>query len=123
MLVALVAASSLNAAEWTRLEESEDITFYVDHSSLLRLDGVVRLTTLNDFRKPRTTMRGWIYRSEKIQSEFDCQRERWRAIYATFHSGQMGSGPVFADSYLRGWSTLESDPIIRNAWRFACDKK
>jgi hypothetical protein len=123
LLVLLMAASYSASAEWTRMGDSGELTYYVDTGSVVRFDGVARLSTLRDYRTPRTTPRGWIYRSEKIQAEFDCQRERWRPLYTSFHSGPMGGGPVFGDNYSHGWMAVGSDTVAANAWQFACAKK
>jgi len=120
--VLLLAASSTAAAEWMRLAESGDLTLYVEPTSAVRVDAVVGLVSLHDYKTPRTTFRGWIYRSEKVRSEFDCQRERWRVVHTTFHPGPMGTGPVFGDTYSGPWAAITPASVAETAWKFACGK-
>ena len=123
LFVLLLAASSAAGAEWMRLGESGDVTFYVEPASVVRVDDVVGLVTLHDYKAPRTTYRGWIYRSEKFRGEFDCQRERWRVVHSTFHPGAMGTGPVFGDTYSGPWAAVTSGSVADTTWKFACGKK
>ena len=123
LLAMLMAASSQAVAEWVQVGESGDLTFYVDPSTITRLDSTVKMASLHDHKTPRANVRGWLYRSEKIQSEFDCQRERWRAVYSTFHFGQMGRGPVSGDSRSYEWMAVAPESIAEAAWKLACGKK
>ena len=122
LLMLLLAASSAGAAEWTRLGESGDVTYYVDPASVVRTDGVVGLLTLHDYKTPRTTARNWIYRSEKFRSEFDCQRERWRVVHSTVYPGPMGSGPVFGNTHSGPWAPVKPASVADTTWKFACGK-
>ena len=120
MFALLFAASGMAAAEWMHLGETTDLTFYVEPGSAVRVDNVVGLVTLHDYNTPRTTVRGWIYRSEKVRSEFDCQRERWRVVHSTFHPGPMGRGPVFGEAYTGPWTAVPPLSVAAIAWKFAC---
>jgi len=118
----LLATSGPTAAEWVRLGESGELTYYVDPATIVRMDSTVKMVTLHDHKTPRTTVRGWIYRSEKIQGEFDCQRERWRTLYSTFHLSQMARGPVSGDARHGAWTPVASESVAQAALKFACDK-
>ena len=123
VLAVLIVAGGTARAEWVRLGESGEHSFYIDPVTIVRMDSAVKLSFLHDHKTPMTTVRGWIYRSQKVQGEFDCQRERWREVYSTFHLGQMGSGPVVGDSRSSGWMPVASESVAAAAWKLVCSKK
>ena len=119
----LLAASRGAAGEWTLLGENGDLTLYVDPATIVRADGMAKLSALYDHKSARSTMRGWLYRSERMQTEFDCKRERWRAVYSTYHFGNMASGPVFGDSRSWEWVPIAPETVAEKALRMACGPK
>ena len=79
--------------------------------------------SLNDY-KTIQTMGSTSYLSYKVQTEYDCAKERTRKLASTFFSGNMGSGVVVYSISNEGkWLRVESGSLGQSEWEVACDKE
>lgn len=123
MLLALVSSSA--AAAWVEVGGSEGFTAYVDPSSIRRAGNRVKMWYLHDFKTAQVSQStGERYRSAKVESEHDCRDERWRILYFTWHSGNLGEGiVVFINPNPQGWVPVSPGSAAETQWKFACGKQ
>jgi len=122
LLAILALVSGQAAGEWERLGTSGEPAVYFDPGSISRGDGKVKMLTLLDHKTPISNLRGWIYRSVKTVNEFDCTRERRRAVFSALHFGQMGGGIVVGNER-SGWVRVEPGDRDEALWKLACREK
>lgn len=122
----MVAMFSNNAmAEWVRVGENNRSIAYAD-TAIRRSGDTATYWVLFDYKTVQESARsGKRYLSEKTQREIDCQSERDRVLFFTWHSDQMGNGTVvYTGSKPTNWEPTSSPGSFANAfWKFVCSKK
>ena len=125
--VLMAALLSNNAsAEWARVGENDRSTAYADTVTIHRSGNTATYWVLFDYKAVQESARsGRRYLSEKSQREIDCQSERDRALFFTWHSAQMGNGTViYTGNKPTNWEPTSSPGSFANAfWKFVCSKK
>jgi len=125
-LAVLIAMLSSNAvAEWVRVGENNRSIAYAD-TAIRRSGETATYWVLFDYKAVQESARsGRRYLSEKSQREIDCQSERDRVLFFTWHSYQMGNGTVvYTGSKPTDWEPTSSPGSYANAfWKFVCIKK
>jgi len=116
-------------AEWVevggKVEEGRtEYTLYADPDTIDRIEDVVKLWALMDFKTTQIVPNP-PYMSVKSQREFDCTKEYMRVLAITVFSGNMASGKaVFSSSNFNDQGTLFEPPsVAQRLWRFACGKQ
>ncbi len=101
VLVALFALSTAAQAEWTLVLKKPEFgeNYYLNLKSLKEVDGVMQITTLQDFpdsKKEACQGESCAYLSSSRISvrHIECTAGRQRQIQFTDYFGQMGSGEV-----------------------------
>ena len=86
-LLSLFGVCSVEAAV-VKVTEAGDTTYYVDSDTIVRKDGIQRVSVVHDHAKPEA---GGV-RSRRVVYEIDCSGERLKSISATEHSEPMAQG-------------------------------
>lgn len=111
-------------AAWFQVYADSTLTYYVDPDSARRVGARVRLSDLIDYKKTQITTGLSPYLSMQTQSEFDCEQELTRWLYASFHRGNMGSGALVqlaANPYPdEHWLSIAPATLGEIRWTFAC---
>lgn len=118
----LLLLSESAAAEWVHIGENNKLVAYADTSTKV-VGGAVVGWVLFDYKDVQVSPRsGRRYLSEKVQRETDCAGERQRAIFFTWHAGNMGWGSVIYTGYKpTPWEpTTAPDSIAKAYYKFAC---
>lgn len=125
--VLMAALLSNNAfAEWARVGENDRSTAYADTATIHRSGNTATYWVLFDYKAVQVSARsGRRYLSEKSQREIDCQSERDRALFFTWHSDQMGNGTViYTGNKPTNWEPTSSPGSFANTfWKFVCSNK
>ena len=112
-------------AEWARVGENDRSTAYADATTIHRSGNTATYWVLFDYKAVQESARsGKRYLSEKSQREIDCQSERDRAIFITWHSDQMGNGTiVYTRNKPTNWEPTSSPGSFARAFGiFVCGK-
>lgn len=121
----LLALSPYAFAEWIRVGENSRSIAYID-TAIRRSGDLATYWVLFDYKtvqeSPRNRLR---YLSEKAQHETECQSERDRTVFFTWHAEKMGSGVVvYTGSKPTNWEPTSSPGSFGNTfWKFVCSKK
>lgn len=123
LMVVMLSQNAL--AEWVRVGENNRSVSYVD-TAIRRSGDTTTYWVLFDYKAVQESPRsGRRYLSEKAQREIECQSERDRVLFFTWHSDQMGNGTVVhTGSKPTNWEPTSSPGSFANAfWKFVCGKK
>jgi len=125
VLMLLVLVSGGTAAEWVAFGGSDSGSFaiYVD-PTIRRSGNMVKMWVMFDF-KTTQEQAGRRYLSQKEESEYDCKDARYRTIYFSWHSGNMGSGnTVYSDNRIpENWRPVAPVSVVEDNWKAACGKQ
>ena len=117
LMLAMTAGTA--SAEWTLVGPNDDITLYVDRTTIRRNGNFVKMWSLFDYIK----VEGPRHLSTRSQSEFDCKGEKMRTLALTSFSGQMLSGTVnYTDSITGEWTAVAPQSMGETMWKIACGK-
>ena len=90
ILCLLAFVTSPAWAEWVKVRETKDATFYID-TATIRKDGHFRkIWEVKDFRERDTGGE----MSVRFLSEYDCKEERYRVLSLSSHSEPMAGGHI-----------------------------
>lgn len=89
-LVWLMALPQLALAEWTMIQTHDEGNMYIDFDSLTKADGLVTVTTLNDYYI--TQVRGEL--SSQWTELHDCNNRRFKALAISYYKDKMGQGNI-----------------------------
>lgn len=89
-LISLMAMPILAQAEWTMIQTHDEGNMYIDFDSLTKADGLVKVTTLNDYYI--TQNRGEL--SSQWTELHDCNNKRFKALTISYYKEKMGQGDV-----------------------------
>ena len=117
--------SNTAAAEWVRVGENNRSIAYVD-TAIRRSGDTATYWVLFNYKAVQESPRsGKRYLSEKSQREIDCQSERDRVLFFTWHSEKMGDGTVIYTGNSPGnWEPTSSPGSFANTfWKFVCSRR
>lgn len=121
LLMLLAVGSNRAIAEWVSVSGSGSTTVYVDISTFRKDGNKVKMWILQDSKTAKPTTPP--YMSSKEEMEFDCAEEQSRALYRSFHSGNMGAGEtVHTSPDPDKWKPVPPESIIEVVWKLACGK-
>jgi hypothetical protein len=121
----LLLLSSMPAyAEWVAVGVSDSgTTTYADSDTIRRKGDLVKMWYLHDFNTTQTVLKK-SYLSSRSQDEYDCTKDRHRALATTSFSGNMGSGKVRSSYSIKGkWEPVLPGTMTHTLWKVACDKQ
>ncbi|MGB7816855.1 MAG: surface-adhesin E family protein [Methylotenera sp.] len=115
-------------AAWTKLESTHDarVTVYADIGKIRNrgMMSKVKMRHLLNFQNKEITSSGRAYQSRKELVEYDCDKEHYRVLASSQHTGIMGSGKVVSfTSYTKQWQPVETNTLEEKLWKVACDKQ
>jgi hypothetical protein len=87
LLFSTVFFISPSNAEWTKVDEGGENTFYVDFEIIRKHDGFVYWWELGDYLKPQMG-----YLSAKSYNQGDCKLFRLKVLSYSWHKEPMGGG-------------------------------
>lgn len=124
LIILLAVVSSGAAAAWVAVDRNEIYTAYVDPATIRRNGNMVKMWDLFDFKRPRSGDGVKPHMSQRGQSEYDCQEERFRVLTFSMHSGNMAGGELLSDeSRPSPWDSVPPSTPIATLWKFACGKR
>lgn len=107
-------------SHFERFHEEQGITIYIDlRSREILPNGVIAWKVWN-YHAPKD-LDGYIFRSERVQTEYDCKTHQFRLIMRVAHENPMGEGEVVAAAIdPRGWENLEPETLSQREWNYFC---
>ena len=120
LLLVLLLVSAPAFAEWTRVGGNDILDSYADLATIRKKGNTVKMWVLSGY-KAAQPFEGETFLSWKAQEEYDCEEERTRKIYISFHSGNMGGGKVvYSNADASGWEPVPPGSIVESLWKLAC---
>ena len=118
LLIFTLLFSSPSYADWTKVSETENTTYYLDFDNIKKKDGYVYFWKLSNYLKPDE----WKDMSNKTLMEADCNIPmKARKIYATYHSQPMGNGePSTISPKKRDWEHTVPNTAIESMLNIIC---
>ena len=114
----LISAPAL--AEWTSVGGTDDFDNYADLATIRKKGDTVKMWVLIDFKTAQRIGRKTRL-SSKRQDECDCDGERSRTLYFSWHSGNMGGGNVVhSNASPSEWQPVAPESIDEGLWKIAC---
>ena len=125
LLLTLILAVVSNGAmaEWVEVSSSDDlgITVYADPSSIHKVDNILKMWFLSDYKKARG-LRSARYMSVVSQIECDCREEQVRPGHGSFYEGNMAQGrQVSTGLSSLNWRPVSPGSIYEHLMIFACE--
>lgn len=90
-LTLLIVTSVPTYAEWVKIGADDTFTTYADPDTIRSKGTTMKVWTLTDLQKARTTREGKSILSIKMLFDFDCAEEQIRILAEHAYSGQMGT--------------------------------
>jgi len=91
-LILLVTGSAW--ADWVKLSETEDLTYYIDPTTFKKNDSKREILELKDYKQRRKS--GDM--STRATMEYDCSQNRFRVVSLSSHSESMAGGQVLTSA-------------------------
>lgn len=107
-------------SHFERFHEEKGITIYIDLRSREVLPNGVTAWKVWNYHEPKD-LEGYVFRSERVQTEYDCKTHQFRLIMRVAHEHPMGEGEVVAAAIdPRGWENLEPETLAQREWNYFC---
>lgn len=107
-------------SHFERFHEEQGITIYIDLRSREVLPNGVIAWKVWNYHAPKD-LDGYIFRSERVQTEYDCKTHQIRMIMRVAHEHPMGEGEVVAAAIdPRGWENIEPESLAQREWNHFC---
>ena len=117
LLLALLVMPSLCAAEWQKVAQSKEATFYVNKDGMRVAGSIVRAWLVDDLAKPA---KGGLLSTTRL-TEFDCWEGTFRDLESSDHAGHMAGGRTLkADTESRAWRYAVPDTPDFVIQKFIC---
>jgi len=121
----LILVSCNAEASWVKVGENDRAIAYANNSSEKMGDSII-VWVLYDYKEPQVSPRsGKQYMSEKAQYEIVCNAKKYRNIFFTWHSKNMGTGlVVYTGRKVRPWEPTSAPYSYGEAFdHFYCSKQ
>ena len=93
----ILTSSFANADHWTSIGLFEAGTFYIDTDSVLVIGHHRKVWTSLDYRSPQINQHSKkMYKSTRMQLEFDCKEKTVRTLSLSYHTGVRLSGETLS---------------------------
>lgn len=122
MMSALVCLPAW-AENWVEITSSPDggVKQYLDIDSIERHLGSVTMWRVFDYQPPyMRRVNRKVYRSQRIQTEIDCDSRAMRQVYFAWHGGAMGKGEIHDKGSAIDWEIDSFDEFTQPLWKMAC---
>ena len=120
----MMTTLSARAENWVEITSSPDggVKQYLDVDSIERNLGSVVLWRVFDYQPPyMRRVNGKAYRSQRVQTEFDCDSRAMRQKYFAWHGEPMGKGPLYYEGSVTEWEIDSFDEFTLPLWKMACE--
>lgn len=119
---ALLFTSGTHANTWTSVGLFDIGTFYVDLDSMSRTGEHRKVWTALDYRNPQTHQHSKkLYKSTRMQMEFDCKDQTVRSLSLSYHTGVRLSGEVLSTEGVIGpFEPVPPETPIFKIMRLVC---
>ncbi len=124
LMFLLVADVCIAEDEWTYLGTSSNnnsFSLYINENTL-RVDSNKRkIWSMTDYKVKMDEFHGAM--SYKTQLEVNCKEDKFRSIYSSYYSGNMGSGDVLGNTGEEGFTPIIPGSIGESLFEIICSLK
>ena len=117
LLFSTVFFISPSNAEWTKVDEGGENTFYVDFEIIRKHDGFVYWWELGDYLKPQMG-----YLSAKSYNQGDCKLFRLKVLSYSWHKEPMGGGTGITVNIPDNWRYPNPKSIDEYKLKSVCSR-
>jgi hypothetical protein len=117
LLFSTVFFISPSNAEWTKVDEGGENTFYVDFEIIRKHDGFVYWWELGDYLKPQMG-----YLSAKSYNQGDCELFRLKVLSYSWHKEPMGGGTGITVNIPDNWRYPNPKSIDEYKLKSVCSR-
>ena len=124
MLLAVVSTSAaVEWPVWDVVDNNEATIIYADTTTIRNTGNVAQMWNLFDFKTGKVLSGVKETLSFKKEQEYDCNNQRARTLYISWHSGHMGGGEIIgSDSNPGSWRPVLLGTSLERLWKIACGK-
>ena len=103
-----------------RFHEEGGITIYLDlRNRQVLADGIMAWKIWN-YHAPKD-LEGYVFRSERVQTQYDCKNHKIRLIMWVAHSEPLGAGEIVAAGIdPKGWEEVAPNSLSDLEWNHFC---
>jgi hypothetical protein len=102
--IALAYSSIASAQAWLNVATSKNTTLYIDPASVARINMIVKVTELADFKVDQSDRGGFSYRSQVTHYEINCEKHVRRMLSQATYLGAFGMGKKMSSlKYVGSW--------------------
>jgi hypothetical protein len=110
--IALSYPSIALTQAWLKVATSQNTTLYIDPASVARINSIVKVTELADFKTDRSDRGGFSYRSQVTHYEINCDKHVRRMLSQTTYLGAFGMGKEMSSlKYVGAWTAATPSSI------------
>ena len=116
-LAALILLASSAQADWAKMGETDEGSFYIDTASVLRDGHVRQVWELTDLKQRDEG--GELSRRTRVQ--YDCKRGRTQVLSISTHWGPMAAGATLLSVAREGlWKDVPPETAYAAAFKLLC---
>ena len=123
--VLTLAISSPCLSKWKKLEEGNEYVKYYDIDTVKKIDGIVYIWSMKDFKNPQKN--GNL--STKYYSKYDCNLKRYKVVSIIDYETDMGRGRRFTyrknmsnEKEKNNWTYIKSNSEEYSSLKLLCNK-
>ena len=122
--VLLLSTATAASAAWVKFGENDRLVSYFEPVKS-SVPGTVTVWVMYDYKAEQESPRsGRRYLSQKGQQEVECDGQRSRTVFFTWHAGRMGEGAVvYTGSRALRWEPDSPGSIARALSSAVCARK
>jgi hypothetical protein len=92
VLSLIIASSWVKAAQWAKVGGGAGSVIYIDKGSVIKVDKMHKVWSLQTYAKPQATPEGKAYRSVKALHLYSCDERTTILLSQVFYPEAMGKG-------------------------------
>ena len=118
-----VPVKVVEITDWSEVTRSAQFVSYLSSGNMLIYRGTTRVWRLTDYAKPQIEG-DFVYRSKRVQEEYDCREGLVRQRYVSLHDGNMAAGELlYARTETDAWEAVRLGSDHADMWRRVCPKR
>ena len=104
-----------------RFHEEGGMTVYIDERDQKVLSDGMMVWKVWNYHAPKDH-EGYIYQSERVQTQYDCKHRKIRLIMWVAHAGPMGTGDIVQAGIdpKEGWEDISAGTLGEMEWNHFC---
>ena len=124
VLISVALQASPATAGWLKLAENDRLSAYYEPQKPDPSEATT-IWVMYDYKTEQSSpSSGRRYRSQKGQQQMDCQGQRSRTVFFTWHAAQMGDGAVvYTGRTALPWESNSPGSIARALASISCTSK